>query len=194
LFVGDAAGRPAQEGRRKKDFSDSDYKLALNAGVDFKTPEVFFLSSKESIHSDLSPQRSKMFEITALFGTPEPEASIFENSNTPEPEIVLLVAPAAAGKSTLARRFIDHVRVNQDELKTRTKCLEMARSQINLKKSVVVDNTNVTVESRRDWIELASELSVPIRAVYISVTKDLCRHLCTFRVLSPLTPLEDKVI
>ena len=32
LYVGDAAGRPA-EGIRKKDFSDSDLKFALNAGV-----------------------------------------------------------------------------------------------------------------------------------------------------------------
>lgn len=34
-YVGDAAGRPAV-GKRKKDFSDSDLKFALNAGAEVR--------------------------------------------------------------------------------------------------------------------------------------------------------------
>ena len=40
LYVGDAAGR-VKHGTRKKDFSASDYKLALNANINVKTPELF---------------------------------------------------------------------------------------------------------------------------------------------------------
>ena len=36
MFVGDAAGRPA-------DHSDADYHFALNVGVAFRTPEAYFL-------------------------------------------------------------------------------------------------------------------------------------------------------
>jgi len=42
IYVGDAAGRPARAGR-KKDFNDTDLKYALNIGVTFQTPEIFFL-------------------------------------------------------------------------------------------------------------------------------------------------------
>lgn len=39
VYVGDAAGRLAGVGRRK-DHGDTDYKMALNAGLRFLTPEV----------------------------------------------------------------------------------------------------------------------------------------------------------
>ena len=39
VYVGDAAGRLAMGGRRK-DHGDTDYKLALNVGLKFVTPEV----------------------------------------------------------------------------------------------------------------------------------------------------------
>lgn len=43
LYVGDAAGRAADvQSGLKKDFSDSDFKFALNAGLHFCTPEAFF--------------------------------------------------------------------------------------------------------------------------------------------------------
>ncbi len=40
FYCGDAAGR---KDAKHKDFSDSDYKFALNAGLLFKTPENLFL-------------------------------------------------------------------------------------------------------------------------------------------------------
>jgi Polynucleotide kinase 3 phosphatase len=46
----DTLGRP-KELTRKKDFSDSDLKMALNAGILFETPEKFFLNASQRIHS-----------------------------------------------------------------------------------------------------------------------------------------------
>ena len=47
IYVGDAAGRPARAGR-KKDFNDTDLKYALNIGVTFQTPEIFFLGQNDT--------------------------------------------------------------------------------------------------------------------------------------------------
>jgi len=40
-YIGDAAGRE-KSGSRAKDFSDTDHKFAVNVGLNFKTPEMFY--------------------------------------------------------------------------------------------------------------------------------------------------------
>ena len=46
FYCGDAAGR--KDGKHK-DFSDSDYKFALNVGISFKTPENLFLGEVDKL-------------------------------------------------------------------------------------------------------------------------------------------------
>lgn len=50
FYCGDAAGRPKISGRTK-DFAATDYKFALNLGIQFHTPEALFLGSKQRIHT-----------------------------------------------------------------------------------------------------------------------------------------------
>ena len=54
MYVGDAAGR-LKTSKRSADFADSDLKLALNANIDFATPEKFFLSSNDPYHCVIQP-------------------------------------------------------------------------------------------------------------------------------------------
>ena len=101
----------------KKDFSDSDYKMALNCGVPFQTPEMFFLNSTSPRHTNLprpSPDlrlvthtRSSTLghhsneDLTALFSPPpSSSAGTFHQQS-----IVLMVAPPGSGKSSFTRRF-----------------------------------------------------------------------------------------
>lgn len=48
FYCGDAAGRP-QTQTKKKDFSDSDLKFALNINLPFKTEDEFFKDEKSKI-------------------------------------------------------------------------------------------------------------------------------------------------
>jgi bifunctional polynucleotide phosphatase/kinase len=101
-------------------------------------------------------------------------------------EMVLLVGPPACGKSTItATHFPKYTRVNQDILKTKKKCLDVASSEVSAGKSVVIDATNKDPETRRDWVQLARELAVPIRAVYVDIPKELSMHMNVFRGCNP---------
>lgn len=39
-----------------------------------------------------------------------------------------------------------------------------------------VDNTNADPETRAHWINLAKDLKVPIRCIYLTTTGDICKH------------------
>lgn len=49
FYVGDAAGRSKGKGRKKNDHSNGDRAFAINVGIDFYTPEMFFLGQKEKL-------------------------------------------------------------------------------------------------------------------------------------------------
>lgn len=122
-------------------------------------------------------------------------------------EIVLLIAPPGCGKSSLCTHYFTqqrgYVRVNQDQLKTREKCVQLVTASINGANgngepmSAVVDATNIDAATRREWVALARSLGVPIRAVEFSGSpapsaapmppaKDVAMHLNSLREVSPL--------
>ena len=105
IYVGDAAGR-LSSASRKKDHGDTDFKLALNVGLKFVTPEEHFLG--EAKHSFPEPpsgfKPSKSILITRESRCHiKPEAELNRTvprvlpSNSPiareEVELVLFVGP-----------------------------------------------------------------------------------------------------
>lgn len=60
-------------------------------------------------------------------------------------EMIVLVGPPASGKSTIVNIFKDYERINQDTLKTKSKCITTCKSAISSGKSVIIDNTNKDV-------------------------------------------------
>ena len=85
------------------------------------------------------------------------------------------------------------MRVNQDELGSKEKCMLKAEEFVKAGKSVVIDNTNCNKFVREFWITAAKNWNVSIRAVMIEVDLALCKHLNQFRLLNTApTLLEPK--
>ncbi|KAF8506302.1 polynucleotide kinase 3 phosphatase-domain-containing protein [Gautieria morchelliformis] len=180
FFVGDAAGRPG-------DHSDSDRKWALNIGLPFFTPEEYFLGSEPT------PFRLKGFDAS-LFPNDGP---LFMPSSSPlvpqiskSPEVVLFVGYPASGKSSFYRKYFQpagYQHVNQDQLKTRNKCVKAVENSVSEGMSCVVDNTNRDVETRKEYVELCKKLNIPVRCMLFSADLQLCWHNNLYRAfcLSP---------
>lgn len=72
-------------------------------------------------------------------------------------ELILFSGPQATGKSTFFKaRFIDtHLRLNLDMLRTRHREKLLFAACLEAKQPVVVENTNLTVAERANYIALA---------------------------------------
>ncbi|XP_045115645.1 LOW QUALITY PROTEIN: uncharacterized protein F21D5.5-like [Portunus trituberculatus] len=180
IFVGDAAGRPA-EGKKKKDFSFSDRLFALNVGLKFYTPEEHFLDAK-----------------TQAFNMPEfdprkVDASLplYDPSMTKVPghklEMIVLVGFPGSGKSFFCSTHLaplGYVVANRDTIGSWQKCVSVMEQSLKDGKHVVIDNTNPDLESRKRYIEAAKKCGATVRCFIFATSKDHARHNNKFREFS----------
>ncbi|KAI6778715.1 Bifunctional polynucleotide phosphatase/kinase-like protein [Emericellopsis cladophorae] len=180
IFVGDAGGRVASVANpitgavaAKKDFSCSDRNFAHNVGIEYKTPEEFFLGEKPR-------EFSRDFDL-ASFSFVEngaaAEQKVFEKAN--RQDIVLFCGPPGAGKSTFFWTHLQplgYERINQDILKSRDRCIKVAREYLQDGESVVIDNTNADADTRALWVELARKANIPIRCVWFQTPIHIAQH------------------
>ncbi|KAJ3146460.1 hypothetical protein HDU86_008512 [Geranomyces michiganensis] len=214
FYVGDAAGRAAgHKPGVRKDFADTDHKLALNVGCPFYTPESFFHradvpppppADSHAVHPSHSPP-TPLFNPAAFLAHRRAVAASADSTTAqpfiPEgvacPELVLIVGSPASGKSTFAKRYFvnntdsphTYVRVNQDELKTRDKCLRATEDALRAGHSVIVDNTNPDPETRKKYVDIAAKVEasrgscrIPIRCMWHTASEALCMHNNVYRV------------
>lgn len=96
------------------------------------------------------------------------------------PELVVLVGLPGAGKSTFYRQRFgsSHLHVSKDNLQNRERReqlqLELIRHALREQKSVVVDNTNVSVERRAGFIGEARRLGARVLGYYFDCTTQEC--------------------
>ncbi|KAK1979184.1 polynucleotide kinase 3 phosphatase [Colletotrichum cereale] len=173
IFIGDAGGRIAVS-KTAKDFSCSDRNFADNVGIEYKTPEEFFLGEKprdfvrefDIVHYPY-PEESELLRTGVLF----------EKKN--KQDIVLCCGPPGAGKSTFFWKHLKplgYERVNQDTLKTREKCVQAAKELLNDGQSIAIDNTNADPDTRAVWVQLAEKQNVPVRCVWFKTPLHICEH------------------
>jgi len=68
-----------------------------------------------------------------------------------------------------------YVHVNQDELKSKARCIKVASEALAAGKSVAIDRTNPSVADRREWIALARKsANRPVPPLDLSSPSPLC--------------------
>lgn len=167
-YIGDAAGRKKSSNYPKNDHSDSDYKMALNAGIGFFTPEEFFLGLKQTI--------PKIEQDLHKYDKNNNEHIKFDTRQ----EMIILVGSPGSGKSTYCENELvkkGYVRINQDTLKTEKKCIQKAKEELSKGNSVVIDCTNPKKEKRAVYIKIAKEVKIKVRCFIMDVDKELAFHL-----------------
>ncbi|KAH9029373.1 polynucleotide kinase 3 phosphatase-domain-containing protein [Lactarius hengduanensis] len=151
-FVGDAAGRAG-------DFASTDRKFALNIGVQFYTPEEYFLKIRPAPHT------LPGFHVSSLRESPNgsPVAPVLP----PDPHTEIVV--------------FNTVHVNQDTLGSRPKCVKAAEEALVAGKSCVIDNTNRDVQTRKYYLDVAKRLQVPARCFSFQGSTELAWHNNLYR-------------
>ena len=178
IFIGDAAGRLKTK-KHSKDFSCSDRKFGYNIGYfynknfEFKTPEEYF--------DNIQPEPFDWGEFDKT-NIKFDETINFKPSNNQE--IILFVGYPASGKTTFYENYLksfNYVHINQDELKTLSKCLTLTKKYIKEKKSICIDNTNPSKETRQKYIQLCKENKLSIRCIYFDVDLNTAKFLNAYR-------------
>ncbi|TFY66830.1 hypothetical protein EVG20_g4266, partial [Dentipellis fragilis] len=137
FYVGDAAGRPG-------DFAATDRKFALNVGIKFYTPEEYFLNLPSASYE------LQGFHVSSLKPSVHPPLSAADIASSSKRELVLFVGLPCLGKSTFYRKHFapaGYVRVNQDTLGSRPKCIKAAEEALSQGKSCVIADAEVLPRS-----------------------------------------------
>jgi bifunctional polynucleotide phosphatase/kinase len=162
FYCGDAAGR-------KGDFSDTDYKFAVNCGLKFSVPERLFFDENVVL------PKIKYID----FNVGDVGCDVKENRN----EMVIMVGYPGSGKSTFVKKYLpNYVYVNRDTLKTKAKCLSAAEKALVQGRSVVIDNTNPDVESRKVYIDMAKEAEFHVTVIEIDCPIEVAMHNANYRM------------
>ncbi|KAK5868480.1 hypothetical protein PBY51_009490 [Eleginops maclovinus] len=184
FYVGDAAGRPENwaPGKKKKDFSCSDRLFALNIGLQFHTPEEFFLGWKSAPYSLPHFDPRKIDSTARLY---DPPTASLTSSKT---EVIVAVGFPASGKSTFFHTHIvpkGYVYVNRDTLGSWQSCVTLCERSLKEGRSVAVDNTNPDPESRKRYVDIAKAVGVPCRCFHFSASLEQAKHNNRFREMTP---------
>lgn len=192
VFVGDAAGRPENwaPGKKKKDFSSSDRLFALNIGLQFFTPEEYFLGWKSAPYKLPEFDPRKLDSSARLYDPPS--ASLISTKT----EVIVAVGFPASGKSTFFHSHIvpkGYDYINRDTMGTWQKCVSACERALKEGRSVAVDNTNPDKESRKRYVDVAKAAGVSCRCFHFSASLEQAKHNNRFREMAPSDTKHAKV-
>ena len=178
IYVGDAAGRKKSSTYKRNDFSNSDYKFALNCGLKFLTPEEFFLGEKcpyPTINNTLHDLDKNNNDHIKYDVSPNHK------------EAIIFIGSPGSGKSNFCENNLTpkgYIRINQDTLKTRQKVIKCLEENLKAGNKVVIDSTNPEKNGRKEYIKICKNYGYYVRAFNFLVSKDLAMHLNNLRTIN----------
>lgn len=158
FYCGDAAGRAS-------DFSDSDIKFAMNNMIKFYLPEYIFGWDKSATYPDI---QFKQLEI---------DTNEFQYKQLYKKELILMIGFPASGKSTIADilcKYYGFKIISNDIHKGFF--VKLLNEYISNGYNIVIDNTNLSIESRKNIITPVRNRGYNIRAFVMDTTYDQCIH------------------
>jgi bifunctional polynucleotide phosphatase/kinase len=191
FYCGDAGGLPDRKIKRtyiKKDFSDTDYKFALNLQIKFIHRDEFFYGFTTHMTPPIHP--TKLLETSKNYNFVP-----IDNKNN---EIILNVGYPGCGKSSytsyICNTFNNYKSVNQDTLKTLAKCIKQCISYMKDGYNIVVDNTNMTKGIRQKYIDISRQYNYKIRCFLYTTPIELCKHNNYYRHFTLNAPLVPSLV
>jgi bifunctional polynucleotide phosphatase/kinase len=166
FYCGDAMGR-------EKDHSDCDIKFAHNCHLTFILPEELFLNY---------PKVDKSINYID-FPKNQLDESLFDKFKNIDNTMIIMVGYPASGKSfisTLLEKYY-FIRINQDILKTKNKCLDKTNDCLKKNINCVIDNTNPTIDKRKEYIDLAKKYNYNVYCINMTTSYDLSQHNNIYR-------------
>ena len=178
FYVGDLAGRINEWAPGKtKDKGCTDRKFASNIGINFKTPEEFFLDEKTAPF-EWGTINPKLIEEADTFNS--------EEFISDEQEVIIFVGYPSSGKTTFAKQYLTphgYVHISRDIYKSTNTVFKGLSKALAEGKSVVIDDTNPSIKGRHLYIKIAESSGVSIRCFYFNTSFELSKHLNNLRVL-----------
>ena len=178
IYVGDAAGRKKSSTYKRNDFSNSDYKFALNCGLKFFTPEEFFLGEKSTY-----PTINNTLHDLDKNNNDHIKYDVSPNHK----EAMIFIGSPGSGKSNFCENNLTpkgYIRINQDTLKTRQKVIKCLEENLKAGNKVVIDSTNPEKNGRKEYIKICKNYGYYVRAFNFLVSKDLAMHLNNLRTIN----------
>lgn len=176
FYCGDAGGlskRIINGIALAKDFSQSDYKFALNIGIPFIHRDEWILNHPITMPTVEYPVN---FADISRGEYPTPTLKNFE--------LIINVGYPGCGKTTYTKRHLLHhgiVHVNQDTLKTPAKCLKACENALKSGKSCVIDNTNMTTTHREKFMVLGKKYGASVRCLWFKCPLEHAVHNNRYR-------------
>jgi bifunctional polynucleotide phosphatase/kinase len=158
FYCGDAAGR-------ESDFSDSDIKFAMNAFIRFYLPEHIFGWNKNAKSGDIRFKRL------------EQDTHEFQYTKKYDKELILMIGFPASGKSTISNMLYKYHGFKNVSNDIHKKYFNKFFNEcMDNNYNIVIDNTNLSIDSRKKIIYPAKKNGYKIRAFVMDSPYDQCIH------------------
>lgn len=181
FFCGDGAGR-------ENDHTDADIKFANNLGIKFYVPETIFLGKEQTdniVKYNIIPYDKNLLSVSYTY----------KENTLKRPELIIMYGLPASGKSYTAHTILEYfavncsrnsyswVYINLDEIKNKTKMINLIKYAAKEKKHIIVDNTNIDIATRSELINMVKKINdiYYVRIVAMNTSLDRCKHNNNYR-------------